>query len=111
MQKQALLIKSGLKIVVYNYIPGFIHRADTVAFKIVIDYIVRNFDPTGINIGGLIDSFCYILVKPSLLSFVKMFKGGTAHYRESALSLWKSLMEGKFAPSHCFTIGHRCLQK
>ena len=70
IEKQELTMEGDLKTIVYKHISGFIHCVDIAVFKIMIDYIVRNFDPTGINIGGLIDSFCYVLIKPVLTRIV-----------------------------------------
>ncbi|RKR80380.1 hypothetical protein BDD43_0481 [Mucilaginibacter gracilis] len=65
------------------YISSFIRWIDIAVFKVVMDYIVRNFDPAGINIGGLIDSLYYVLIKPKLASFYKILHCGMNCYREN----------------------------
>lgn len=89
MEKQEIILKSDLNRVVYKSVFGVIQLVDITIFKIVLDYIVRNFDPTGINIGGLIDSFCYVFIKPELLLFYKRFKGGISRYRELTIKSLK----------------------
>lgn len=64
-------------------ISSFIRGIDMAIFKVVIDYIVRNFDPTGINIVGLIDSFCQVLIKPALASFYKILPRGINYYYQN----------------------------
>jgi hypothetical protein len=66
MKKQVVIVESDLRTIVYKSISGVVYWIDMVLFKIGIDYIVRNFDPTGINIGGLVDSFYYVFIKPVL---------------------------------------------
>ena len=94
-----MIIENDLKTVAFKYISGLVHLIDIAIFKITIDYIVRNFDPTGINIGGLIDSFYYVLMKPKLSSFSKMFQRGINNYREFVklrkLSLKRNLYHTK----------------
>ncbi|WP_428327675.1 hypothetical protein [Mucilaginibacter sp.] len=93
MEKQTAIINSELKTIGFRYISNCLHWIDIAVFKIMIDYIVRNFDPTGINIGGLIDSFCSVLIKPKLSSFYKRVKHVISYYHESVIHLRKSSVE------------------
>jgi hypothetical protein len=70
MEKQSVTVANDLKTIIYKLLSGVVHRVDVAIFKIVIDYIIRNFDPTGINIGGLVDSFYYVFIKPVLKRIV-----------------------------------------
>ncbi len=110
MEKHALVITGELKTVVYQDISGFINRVDEAIFKVVIDYIVRNFDPAGINIGGLIDSFYNVLIKPKLLRFIKMFKQSADRCRALAVHLWESAPDGKFTFHQSLMFLQECLK-
>ena len=65
---------------VMTTIHDFLIRFDNTLFKIGIDYILRNFDPTGINIAGLVNSAWVIIVLPffesaSKILAIKVFPG------------------------------------
>jgi hypothetical protein len=110
MEKQAVTVENDLKTIIYRSISGVIHRVDMAIFKIVIDYIVRNFDPAGINIVGLIDSFYYISVKPALLSFSKMFKHVINQIHGSIINLHNSPPDKKWHSTKVLSHWHGCLR-
>jgi hypothetical protein len=111
MEKQAVIIENDLKTIVFKYISGLFQLVDIAIFKIVIDYIVRNFDPTGINIGGLIDSFYHVFIKPSLSWFVKMIKRVVNHYHGLSIKLHKTSTEAILHSVKVLYYKHGCLKE
>ena len=95
MEMQDVIIERNLRKSASNNLSRWIQRVDHYIFKIVVDYIVRNFDPTGINIWGLTDSFYQILIKPQFSSIEKVFRHIAYCWRFLNLNLFKSLLKAK----------------
>jgi len=109
MEKESVTAESKLKTLIYISLSGVVHQVDIAVFKIVIDYIVRNFDPTGISIVGLIGSCYHVLIKRKLSSFVKMIQFGINRCPELSIKIRTLSLKPKFISHQSFILKCGCL--